>query len=133
MDEGCAVAAGRSFSRAASTARRFSSKNEGSFIARGNWRATSGQSASRFGLPLRIERLGGELAVGFLEENFHSPLGLFELLLAFSRKRDAFFEQLHGVVQRKLRTLEAADDFLEAGERTLKIRLLLRFRFLGSR
>ena len=133
MDAGCADAAGMSRSRVASTVTRFSSKNRGSFIARGNWRAAGGGGASRFGLPLRIERLGGGLAVGFLEENFHSPLGLFELLLAFSRKRDALFEQLHGVVQRKLRTLEAADDFLEAGERTLKIRLLLRFRFLGSR
>src|SRR2546421_7464267 len=103
MDEGCAVAAGRSFSRAASTARRFSSKNEGSFIARGNWRATSGQSASRFGLPLGIERLGRKLAIGFLQKDFHAPLGLFELLLALPRKRDAFFEKLHRVVQRKLR------------------------------
>src|SRR5205814_10718314 len=103
MDEGCAVAAGRSFSRAASTARRFSSKNGGSFIARGNWRAASGQSASRLGLLLGIERLGRKLAIGFLQKDFHASLRLFELLLALARKRDAFFEKLHSVLQRKLR------------------------------
>src|SRR5438132_9688460 len=73
MDEGCAVAAGRSFSRAASTARRFSSKNGGSFIARGNWRAASGQSASRLGLLLGIERLGRTLALAFPHTAFHPP------------------------------------------------------------
>src|SRR5207237_3488780 len=103
MDEGCAGAAGRSFSRAASTARRFSSKNEGSFIARENWRAASGQSASRFGLLLGVERLGGKLAIGFLQKDFHASFRLFELLLALARKRDAFFEKLHRLVQRRLR------------------------------
>src|SRR5438132_497194 len=100
MEEGWVVAAGRTFSRAASTTARFSSKNAGSFIFRGNWRAADGRRASRFGLPLGIERLGGKLAIGFLEEDFHAPLGLFELLLALPRERDALFEQFHGVVQR---------------------------------
>src|SRR5207302_10326354 len=112
MDEGCAVAAGRSFSRAASTARRFSSKNEGSFIARGNWRATSGQSASRFGLLLGVERLGRKLAIRFLQKDFHASLRLFELLLALARKRDALFDKLHCLVKRKLRDFYSLDDFL---------------------
>src|SRR5260370_33653597 len=121
MEEGCAVSAGSSRSRAASTARRSSSKNGGSFIAAGNWRAAGCRGASRFGLPLGIEWLGGKLAIGFLQEDFHSPLCLFQLFLALAGKGDALFEQLHGVVQRELRAFEAADDFLNAGKRTLKI------------
>src|SRR6267378_5536765 len=127
MEEGCAVAAGRSRSRAASTVARFSSKNGGSFIARGNWRAEGGGSASRFGLPLGIEGLGGKLAICFLKEDFHAPLCLFQLLLALPRERDALFEQLHRVVQRKLRAFQAANYFLKASKRALKIRLFLRF------
>src|SRR5260370_503626 len=116
MEEGCAVAAGRSRSRAASTVPRFSSKNGGSFIARGNWRAAGAGSTSRFGLPLGIERLGGKLAIGFLEEDLHAPLRLFELLLALSRECDALFEQLHRVIQGKLWAFQSADDFLETGK-----------------
>src|SRR6266700_1488086 len=78
MEEGCAVAAGSSRSRAASTIRRFSSKNGGSFIAEENWLATSSRSASRFGLPLGIERLGGKLAIGFLQEDFQAADDLFQ-------------------------------------------------------
>src|SRR5216684_2781806 len=133
IEEGCAVAAGRRRSRAASTAKRSSSKNGGSFIAARNCRAERSGSASRISLPLRIERLGGKLAIGFLEEDFHSPLCLFELFLTLAGKGDALFEQLHGVVQRELRAFEAADDFLKAGKRPLKIGLFLRFGFLGSR
>src|SRR6267154_1912484 len=116
MEEGCAVEAGRSRSRAASTVTRFSSKNGGSFIARGNSRVAGGGSASRFGLPLGIERLGGKLAIGFLEEDFHAPLRLFELLLALPRQRDALFKQFHRVIQGKLRAFQSADDFLETGK-----------------
>jgi hypothetical protein len=90
-------------------------------------------SASRFGLPLGIEGLGSKLAIGFLQENFYAPLGLFQLLLALAREGDTLFEELHGVIQRKLRTLQAADDFLETGEGALKIGLLGWFWFLGSR
>src|SRR5437762_10695292 len=61
MEEGGAVSAGRSRSRAASTVRRSSSMNGGSFIAAGNWSAAGCRGASRFGLPLGIERLGGKL------------------------------------------------------------------------
>src|SRR5712692_2420447 len=133
MEAGCAVAAGSRRSRAASTARRPSSKNGGSFIVAGNWLATSCRCTSRFGLPLGIERLGGKLAIGFLQENFYSPLRLFQLLLALARESDALFEELHRVVQRELGALQSADDFLKPGQRTLKIGLLRRFWFLGSR
>src|SRR6266478_7721727 len=133
MEEGGAVSAGRSRSRAASTVRRFSSKNGGSFIAAGNWRAAGCRGASRFGLPLGIEWLGGKLAIGFLQEDFHSPLGLFQLFLALAGECDALFEQLHGIVQRELRAFQASNDFFKTGKRALKVRLFRRFRFLGSR
>src|SRR5437660_12344450 len=118
---------------AASTVKRFSSKKGGSFIAAWNWRAAGRPSASRFGLQLGIERLCGKLAIGFLEQDFHASLRLFELFLTFTGVCNALFKQLHCVVQRKLRTFQAADDLLKAGERAFKIRLFLRFGFLGSR
>src|SRR3981189_886132 len=117
MEKGCAVSAGRSRSRAASTDRRSSSKNGGSFIAAGNWRAAGCPGASRFGLPLGIERLGGKLAIGFLQEDFHSPLRFFQLLLTLTGERNAFFEQLHLVVQRELRDRHAAGHFLAPAKR----------------
>src|SRR5258708_6541485 len=133
MEEGGAVSAGRSRSRAASTDRRSSSKNGGSFIAAGNWCAAGCPGASRFGLPLGVEWLGGKLAIGFFQEDFHSSLRLFQLLLTLTGERDAFFEQLHRVVQRELRALQAANDFLQAGKRALKIGLFRWFWFFGSR
>src|SRR5713226_1353237 len=133
MEAGWAVPAGSSCSRAASTVKRPSSKNGGSFIAAGKGRAACGVGASRFGLPLGIERLGGQLAIGFLQENFYSPLRLFQLLLALARESDALFEELHRVVQRELRAFQPADDFLKPGQRALKIGLLRWFWFLGSR
>jgi hypothetical protein len=55
------------------------------------------------------------------------------LLLALARKRDALFEEFHGVVQRELRALQPADDLFETGERAFKIGLLRWFWLLGSR
>src|SRR5216684_585509 len=133
MEEGRAVANGRSRSRAASTVRRSSSKNGGSFIAKGNWRAGGDGSSSRFALPLGIEGLGRKLAIRLFQEDFHSPLRLLQLLLALTGERDALFEQFHRIVQGELRTFQPADDFLEASERALKIGLFRRFGFLGSR
>src|SRR5258708_26096842 len=112
MEEGWEDSAGRSRSRAALTDRRSSSKNGGSFIAAGNWRAAGCPGASRFGLPLGIERLGGKLAIGFLQEDFHSPLRLFQLLLTLTGERDAFFQQLHRVVPREVRALHPATNLL---------------------
>src|SRR6267378_1706640 len=119
MEEGGAVSPGRSGSRAASTVRRSSSKNGGSFIAAGNWRAAGCRGASRFGLPLGIERLGGKLAIGFLQEDFHSPLRFFQLLLTLTGERNAFFEQLHRVVQSELtgRPAQCAGSALRSGGR----------------
>src|SRR6266849_10133119 len=133
MEEGRAVSAGRSRSRAASTVKRSSSKNAGRFIAEGNRLAAKCQSGSRFGLPLGIERLNGKFAIGFLEKDFHATFSFLELLLAFAREGNAFFEKLHGVVEGELRAFEASDDFLQASQRALKVRLLRRFGFLGSR
>src|ERR1700694_1622418 len=128
MEDGCEDSAGRSRSRAASTVRRSSSKNGGSIIAAGYWRAAGCPGASRFGLPLGIERLGGKPAIGFLKKDLHSPLRLLQLFLTLTGEGDAFFEQLHRVVQRELRALQAADDFLQAGKGALKIGL---FRWVG--
>src|SRR4029077_8969901 len=113
MEEGCAVANGRRRSRGASRVRRSSSKNGGSFIAKGNWRAAGGGSSSRVTLPLGIEGLSRQLAIRFLQEDFHASFRLLQLLLALAGKRDALFEQLHRVVQGELWTLQAADHFLE--------------------
>src|SRR6266851_8623743 len=133
MEVGCAVANGRSRSRAASTVRRSSSKNGGSFIAKRNWRAAGGGSWSRFALPLGIEGLGRKLAIRFLQEDFHSTFRLLQLLLALAGECDALFEQFHRVVQRELRAFQAANDFLKACQRALKIGLFREFGFLRSR
>src|SRR6266702_3381141 len=45
----------------------------------------------------------------------------------------AFFEKLHGVIQRELRALQAADDFFKAGKGALEIWFLGRFRLFGGR
>ena len=87
---------------------------------------------SRFALTFRIEGFGGKFAVGFLEENFYAAFGFFELFLTLAGKSDAFFEELHCVVERELRRFEAADDFLEASEGALEIRLLGRLGLFGS-
>jgi hypothetical protein len=79
---------------------------------------------SRFALAFRIERLGDKFAIGFFEQDFYAALSFFELLLAFPGKRNALFEELHGIVERKLRALEAADYFFEASEGALKVGLL---------
>src|SRR5712692_5613189 len=118
-------------SREASTSRRSSSKNEGGFIGAEEWREGRVAKASRLALAFGIERLSGKLAIGFFQENFNAALGFLELFLAFAREGYSFFEEFHGVVERDLRALEAADDFFEAREGTLKIRLLRRFGLLG--
>src|SRR5260370_13154595 len=132
MEAGCAVAPGSNRSRAASTITRRSSENGGSVIAAGSGRAGGCRGASRFRLPLGIERFSSQLAIGFLQENLYSPLGLFQLLLAFARECDAFFEELHRVVQRKLWTFQAAYDFLKPSQRAFKVGLLWWLRVLAS-
>src|SRR6476660_9625719 len=116
MDGGGAVSAGISRSRDASTATRSSSKKEGRFIVEeigcegeksgrtpiGRLAFLGGAVRSRLGLAFGIERLGGELAVGFFQKNFDTAFGFFELLLALAGKRDTFFEKLHGIVEREL-------------------------------
>src|SRR6267378_4053077 len=133
MDDGGADSAGSSRSRAASTERRSSSKKAGSFIAAENSRTGDSAAASRFTLTFRIKRFGGKLAVGFLEKNFHAAFRLFQLFLAFAGKRHTFLEKLHGVIQGKLRALQALDDFLQSRQGTLEIRLLGCFWFFGCR
>jgi hypothetical protein len=99
----------------------------------GNRNGEDSAVVSRLALPLRVKRLGGELAIGFLEEDFYAAFRFFQLFLTFTRQRYAFFKQLHGVVQRKLRAFQAADDFFQARKGTLEIWLLRWLRFFGSR
>src|SRR5271168_2085879 len=133
MEGGWVVAAGMRRSRAASTARRSSSKNEGSFIVEGKLRSRHAAESSRFALAFGIKGLSGKFAVGFFQENFHASLGFFELLLAFAREGHALFEEFHGVVERKLGAFKAADDFFEARQGALEIGFFRRFGFLGDR
>jgi hypothetical protein len=133
MDGGSADEEGMRRSSEASTAMRSSSKKIGRFIVTGGWRKRRETPGSRFALAFRVEGLGGNFAVGFFEEDFDAAFGLFELLLALAGKSDAFFEELHGIVERELGRLEAADDFLEASEGTLEIGLLGRFGLFGGR
>src|SRR5712664_3298367 len=133
MDDGGADSEGSSRSMAASTERRSSSKKAGSFIAAENWRIGDSAPASRFTLTFGIKRFSAKLAVSFFEKDFHAAFRLFQLFLAFARERHTFLEKLHGVIQGKLRALQAADDFLQSRQGTLKIRLLGCFWFFGCR
>src|SRR5258708_1356607 len=133
MEGGGVDSPGSRRSSEASTSRRSSSKNGGSFIAAAEWREGRVAKGSRLALAFGIERLSGKLAIGFFQENFNPALGFLDLFLAFAREGFSLFEELHGVVERDLRTLEAADDFFEAREGTLKIGLLRRFGLLGRR
>jgi hypothetical protein len=83
-------------------------------------------------LGFRIERFGGEFAVGFFEEDFYAAFGFFELLLAFAGELHAFFEEFHGVVERKLRAFEAAHDLFQAEQGFLEIGLLGRLGFFDG-
>src|SRR6266849_2250543 len=132
IDGGGRFSAGIRRSSEASTARRSSSKNCGSFIVTEGMRESLVAGKSRFALVLGIERLGGEFAVRFLQQNLHAALGFLELLLTLPRKRHAFFKELHGIVERELRALETANNFLEPRERALKVRLLRRVGLFGS-
>src|SRR5215468_10864555 len=77
MEVGSAVSAGSSWSRAASTARRSSSKKGESFIVGWNPSGQPQSQTSQFGLPLGIKRFCDELAIRFLEQDFHAALGFF--------------------------------------------------------
>src|SRR5882724_2787747 len=133
MDDGGADSAGSCRSRAASTESRSCSKKAGSFIAAENSRTGDSAAASRFTFTFGIKRFGSKLAVGFLEQNFHSAFRFFQLFLAFARESHAFLEKFHGVIEGELRALQAADDFLQSRKGTLKIWLLRRFGFFGGR
>ena len=87
----------------------------------------------RFGLAFGFEGLGDDSAVSFLEKDFDFAFGFFELFLAFGGKGDALFEELHGIIERELRTLQFADYFFEPRQAALEVGLLGRIGFLGSR
>ena len=74
-----------------------------------------------------IEGFRRHFAAGFLEQNFHFALGLLQIFLAIARELHAFFEQLHGFVERKIRAFQFSDNLFEARERIFKIRLLRGF------
>src|ERR1700730_1101955 len=130
MDGGSVDSEGRNRSSAASTATRSSSKHLWRFIAAGAAEGRTMRHRSRFVLGFRFERFGCEFAVRFLQQDFYTALGLFQLLLAFARKLHPFFQQFHGLIQRELRAFEAAHNFFQARQRALKVRLLRSFWFL---
>src|SRR5215471_15571352 len=133
MEEGCTDSPGSSRSSSASTARRSSSKKTGSFMGEREFAVCVIGRRSRLVFAFASKGFGKHFSIGLLQQDFHAPLGFLELLLAFVRQSYAFFKQLHRFVQRKLRALEFPHHFLKPRERTLKIRLLLRFRFFLSR
>ena len=89
--------------------------------------ARSRRSRLGFFLGFGIEGFRGHLAAGLLEQNFHFALGLLQVFLAIARELHAFFEQLHGIVERQIRALQFADDLFQARERIFKIGLLRGF------
>src|ERR1700681_2181509 len=116
MDTGSVVSAGSKRSSAASTASRSCSKKSGRFIARALKKA-GGCAISRFVLVFGFKWLRRQFSVGLLQQNFNTPFGFFQLFLALARKSHAFLKKLHGVVERELGTLEAANYFFQARER----------------
>ncbi len=69
---------------------------------------------SLFGLALWIEWLRHESSVRLFQKDLDFAFRFFELFLAFARKFDAFFEKLHGIVERKLRRFQSAHDFFQS-------------------
>src|SRR5215472_9425382 len=132
IDRGCSVFAGKSLSRAASTAMRSSSKNCGRFIGTGKPDLSGCGCESRTRLRFGFEGLGGELAIRLLEQDLDTAFGFLELLLAFAGERHAFFKELHGIIERQLRALQAADNFLEASEGFFEVRPFLNRRTHAS-
>ncbi len=101
---------------------------------RRSYEENGGCGASRgFRLRFGVERFGNNFTVGFSKEDFYFAFGFLQLFLAFGGESHAFFEELHGVVQRKLRAFEFADDFFETREGALEIGLLGWIGFFGSR
>src|SRR5690242_16884918 len=107
MEEGCADSGGNSLSSCASTASRSSSKKGGSFIGLREVPVCSIGNRSRFVLAFGLKRLGGHLAIGLLEEDFHASFGFFQLFQAFARQTDAFFKQFQHFIQLALTTFKS--------------------------
>src|SRR5258708_4896236 len=118
---------------AASTSSRSSSKKEGSFIAKGAFRPAIQSlwrhQASRFILAFWLKLFRHQFAVRFFQQNLNFAFRLFQLLLAFPRKRHSLFKQLHRFIQRKLRALQFAHHLFQSRQRPFEVRLFLRFRF----
>src|SRR5215470_9818992 len=133
MEAGGVDVSGRKRSRDSSTNCKSSSKKSGRFIA-GCARCPGTDERSRcFGLTFRFKWLGDDAPVSFLQQDFDFSFRLFELLLALSRERYAFFKQFHRVVQRELRAFQFSHYFFQPRERALEVGLLRQFSFLGSR
>src|SRR3974390_2898178 len=91
IEVGGAFSAGINRSNCVSTAMRSSSKKSGSFIS-GLMIPVHARRPSRSVVAFRFKRLGGELSIGFLQQNLHASFRFFELLLALARKPDTLFE-----------------------------------------
>jgi hypothetical protein len=89
------------------------------------------REGSGFFLYFGIESLGNEFAARFLEQDFDFALRLPQVFLAVARELYALFKEFHGFVERQIRILKLADNFFQAREGILKVRLLARFRLFG--
>src|SRR6202035_1904563 len=118
MDTGSVVAAGSKRFSAASTAWRSCSKKSGRFMGRALKQA-GGCAISRFVLGFGFKWLGRQFPISLLQQNFNTSFGFFQLFLTLARKSNAFFKKLHGVVERELRALEAANHFFQTREGAL--------------
>jgi len=133
MDGGGVLAAGRSRSRAASTSCKSCSKKSGRVIEECCGETGIVPLSRGFRLAFGFKGFGDDSAVGFLEKDFDFAFCFFELLLAFGGKGDSFFKKFHGVVERKLRAFQFADDFFESREAAFEVGFLGRIGFFGYR
>src|ERR1700675_1616677 len=132
IETGSVVSAGSKRSSAASTASRSCSKKSGRFIARALKQA-GGCANSRFVLGFGFKWFGREFSIGLLQQNLNTAFGFFQLFLALARKSHAFLKKKHGLVERELRALEAANHFFQTREGALEIWFLRCFWFFRCR
>jgi len=100
------------------------------FHAEGGESESGKIAPSGSGFIFRLKRFRGDFSVRLLQENFDAAFGFLKLLLAFPRKFDALFEELHGFVEREIGAFEPLDYFLEAREGLFKFAFA---RLFGSR
>lgn len=74
-----------------------------------------------------LEWRGDDFPVSLLQQDFDLAFRLFQFLLAFARELHSFFEQAHGLIQRKIGAFQALDDFFQPRQRFFEFALARRF------